>query len=252
MSGWLSNAVQRTYDSRVGDAVVELGVRSRLKRLYSRYLYYRSDGDHAVEVGGTRATFRVTSPDVAFEVHQNVANEAPVIRSFQAAATPDDVFYDVGAGIGSFGCFVGQTAGHTVAFEPTEPRYGLLQENLDRNGIDCTTVQAALGEETGAREANEFVDADVVNGDELRADAGLPAPDLLKIDVDGPELHVVRGLAGTLQHSVRLVWIEVHPNRLRRRGHSIEDLESTLEGFGFQVERVSIRGLKSPFLEATR
>lgn len=162
------------------------------------------------------------------------------------------MFYDIGAGIGTYTCLVGQPVAQTVAFEPASERYDVLLENVSTNTIGGSVLDVALGEVTGERETNEYVETAVVNGDELRREKNLPFPDLVKIDVDGPELHVLRGLEETLADSTRLVWIEVHPNRLAKRGQSIDDLIEFLHGLGFTVEEKSIRGLKSPFIKASR
>lgn len=252
MQGWFSAAIQRIYNSKVGDGIVYLGLRSLGKDAYSVLLYYISDPEETVTIGTHSATFEIDSHLTAFEVHQNITNESPIIADMLENAKPDDVFYDIGAGIGTYICFVGQSVARSVAFEPGSKRFETLQGNVKRNDVKGTLLKAALGEITGAQETNEYIDAPVINGDELRNDNKLPSPDLIKIDVDGPELHVLRGLEETLADGPRLVWIEVHPNRLANRDQSINDLVTFLNRLGFTVDKKSIHGMKSPFIKASR
>lgn len=252
MQKLVSSTIQRTYNSKFGDVVVQLGLRSLFKNLYAAALYHTSDGTDTVSIGEYSASYRIDSPRTAFEVYQNIPNESPIIKSFLDEATPGDIFYDIGAGIGSYTCFLGQSVGRTVAFEPDQTRYELLQENIEMNHIDGETQNVALGEVTGEQETNEHVDTTVINGDEHRTNEDLPVPDMLKIDVDGPELHVLRGLKQTLAHGPRLIWMEIHPNRLAARGQSIDDIVVFLSDLGFSVRKRSIHGLKSPYIEAVK
>ena len=57
---------------------------------------------------------------------------------------------------------------------------------------------------------------------------GLPPPDFLKIDVEGAELDVLEGIKGHA-HSVRLIYLETHGEKLRR------NCLLWLEGHKFQI-----------------
>lgn len=252
MNQLLSRAIRRLYDSRVGDLAVKMGLRDGLRNTYANILYHTSGNEKKVTIGGTTAVLGTETPRTAFEVHQNLLNESPIIRDFLGEATSKDIFYDIGAGFGSYSCFVSQEASKTFAFEPDLERYETLCDNIKRNGIDATALNVAIGEVTGAKETNDDVDATVVNGDEYLSKNELPLPDLLKIDVDGPELHVLRGMSEGIGAGPRLIWIEAHPNRLKKRGHSIKDIKNHLDSYGYEASTRNIEGLKSPFIRASR
>jgi FkbM family methyltransferase len=74
----------------------------------------------------------------------------------------------------------------------------------------------------------------------LRMDDVLPAGssprpiDLVKIDVEGAELKVLRGMQRLLsERRVRRLAVEITPDFLRRFGDSREELFAYLAGFGF-------------------
>lgn len=50
----------------------------------------------------------------------------------------DDVFYDIGANVGTYTCFAGQVVddGNVIAFEPHPANVDRLRENAEPNEID--------------------------------------------------------------------------------------------------------------------
>jgi FkbM family methyltransferase len=132
------------------------------------------------------------------------------------------VVVDVGANIGThavaFAKRVGPT-GRVLAFEPQEVAFNLLKRNLDAAGCGNVDARQAgvgrasgraliespsldgravnlgavrLSPELGSDTANESVE--VVSLDDL----DLPACHLIKVDAEGMEPEVVRGMAGTI------------------------------------------------------
>ena len=157
---------------------------------------------------------------------------------------PGDVVYDAGANLGLYARYLVSTlgAGRVVAFEPVADNRALLAENLRLGGIEdrVTVMPLALGDEDG--EAEFQVDdmqsasgtlSKVTGGeacvgrrnlglgplvdrvrvrrlDTVIAEAGLPVPDVIKIDVEGAEGLLLRGAAGLLrEHAPRLL-VELH------------------------------------------
>jgi FkbM family methyltransferase len=155
---------------------------------------------------------------------------------------PDDVFYDVGANIGTFTIFAGRRlgdAGRIIAFEPHIPNANSLIENIFLNGLEkqVQLVTAALTDREGYNRFNylsmsagtstsqygrhsyegesfepQFVELKhgcTVDG--LCAAKVIEPPDLVKIDVDGLDFEVLNGMRGVLGSSKppRAVQIEL-------------------------------------------
>ncbi|GAC1631206.1 MAG: hypothetical protein NVS9B14_02670 [Candidatus Acidiferrum sp.] len=149
-------------------------------------------------------------------------------------------FLDLGANIGYFSCLLGKLAGQSgrvVSIEPEPLNRELLQENLRRNHITNTTVQAcAVGAAEGTaklgiyKPANRgrhsmvdlencktFIEVPVRRLDDLLQETDVKSWDLLKIDVEGYEPFVMEGAAQTLSHTQMLA-MEFLPDAWKKSG----------------------------------
>jgi FkbM family methyltransferase len=146
------------------------------------------------------------------------------------------VVYDVGAFVGLLTLFFARQAKQVIAYEPNPPSYARALENIALNHLGNVQVRnfavgsepavltlaydplmpgAASGadavrtqvEQTASQTVSTAVG--VVRLDEDIRDAGLPAPDLIKIDVEGMELAVLQGAGGVLNAHPAL-YIEMH------------------------------------------
>lgn len=126
-------------------------------------------------------------------------------------------FFDVGANVGNHTLFMAAHADKIFAFEPFAPVRELLQSKVASNRLNNVTIfpvalgatdeklaySPGAGRNTGMgtlipRPGTGFaapVDVAVRNGDRLIDEHGLPRIDLLKIDVEGFEPFVLRGLS---------------------------------------------------------
>src|ERR1039458_2296148 len=170
----------------------------------------------------------------------------PKVMAFLRAAVHDgDTVWDVGANVGQFtrlfSDWVGPQ-GHVVAFEPVPSCFDALSEgakdcrNVQVLNVGLSDVEAQLpmhlSEDPqgtihtflGTRDDTpQTVELTVYPGDALRQAKGLPAPNVLKIDVEGFEPEVLRGLDATLREPTwRKVLCEVHFALLESRGQKHE------------------------------
>lgn len=159
---------------------------------------------------------------------------------------------DVGANIGFYTVPLGrrlrELGGRLYAFEPVAANAERLRENVSLNGLEGTVrvLRLALGERTGTVELRLEDGAatgnavafppgesgrpdDIAPLDTLDAVAereGIPACHLLKLDVEGHELAVLRGGRGLLAEHRPLVLAELNAHWMARFGWSVGDLET--------------------------
>jgi len=145
-----------------------------------------------------------------------------------------DVFYDVGAHIGFFSLLAARlvgTGGKVVSLEPDPDNFRQLGEHIARNGVpQVRAVNAAAwsragsvafhraaprssgnrGAVTAAGSAADAPEIEVtaVTLDDLADAHGQPA--MIKIDVEGGEIEVLKGAAGLLATRRPAVLCEIH------------------------------------------
>jgi FkbM family methyltransferase len=174
----------------------------------------------------------------------------------------DDVVWDIGANLGVYSCLAGDVVddGSVVAVEPHPPTVSRCQENVALSGVSETVevVPAALSDSEEVKDLH--VDRDEVGtqtpsitasggwtkctvrtrrGDDLVGD--VPAPTVVKVDVEGAERAVLNGLSETLaSDDCRAVFVETHAERPSQRD-SPDPLVEMLRDYGFSVEVVTRR-----------
>jgi FkbM family methyltransferase len=137
------------------------------------------------------------------------------------------IFVDIGAHIGRWSLLVSKTASHVYSFEANPETYKYLLMNIASNHIDNITafnegVSSASGKMRFFAESPEHsgsskiaqdggLEISTITLDSLK----LPAVDLMKIDVEGHELEVLKGAEETLGRTNRVIceiWHD-HPRR---------------------------------------
>jgi len=224
---------------------------ARTSRLYSslRSTYFRlaaPGGKVRVSVRGLTAEYSVCNSAELRRLegpsyNRNVASsERAPLEFLVEAVHPGDVVYDIGANVGLYSMLLSKAvgpSGQVIAFEPDSRNATRLNENAMLNGLtNFRCFRTALGEANhfgtlhlrdddpcqstllahlprDERSSEEVVD--VVAGDDFRVKRTLPFPRAVKIDVEGYELNVIRGLTATLAEDVcQIVLCEIHPHLL--------------------------------------
>lgn len=171
------------------------------------------------------------------------------------------VAYDVGAFEGIFTLFFSRKAKVVVAYEPNPASYRRIQENIRLNRIDKATLrQAGVSDQNGTLQfaldrlmpggasADSSVSGqigktsknlsvfrvDVVKLDDDIRQYSLPAPDFVKIDVEGLENAVLRGMEETIQKHRPEIYIEVHGATYPEKEQTAAGLVSFLLGHGYE------------------
>lgn len=205
--------------------------------------------------------------------HASREYEPEVHAVLASKITPGMCVFDVGAHVGLFtlaAAFRVGENGHVVAFEPSPPTLASLHLHISLNGFDdiVEVVPAAVGKEEGETAfflSGETMSASVTRAsvDELRPGHEASAvdvreirvpvvtldgfaaqrrirPDVVKIDVEGAELQVLRGAPEILDSDAEVI-CEIHPAQLKALGDSEDELIEWVSQRGRALTRIDER-----------
>jgi FkbM family methyltransferase len=163
--------------------------------------------------------------------------------------------YDIGAFHGLLTLFFASRARAVVCFEPNTQNRKRLMENLTLNeirnvevrkvgvGSRCETrrmVGSPLmpgGASLDDKAVDELLRAGVetvaeeipiVTLDEEVGQASLPAPDFIKIDIEGWEIEALRGARNTLKLHKPALFIEMHGATMREKRRKVAEIVDSL------------------------
>jgi|GEM_PF-789634 len=171
--------------------------------------------------------------------------EFNVLTALGRLLAEDSVCLDIGANIGVLTTFMARhcPAGRVFAFEPSADNLHHLTANLERNqATNVTVCPIGLYDKTGTLSLNytadhpggSFItDTAIVDGanetievqslDDWAEHQRLERLDVVKLDVEGSELRVLRGGEGTLRRFRPVLVVECNPIPLRRFQNATAD-----------------------------
>ncbi|MCY4428235.1 MAG: FkbM family methyltransferase [Halieaceae bacterium] len=189
----------------------------------------------------TRYRFPAISKRVVKRARRMAIKEPGTVNWIESDVRDGDVFYDIGANIGIYSLLAAARigAGKVYSFEPDASSFAGLLQVITLNGLAgritplCLALDAKAGRQTfsyrelivastGSQLSSSPVQVDAgyypveikftQSVDGLIAARALPSPDLVKIDVDGNEMNILRGMSDLLQRrTVRSLQVEVDP-----------------------------------------
>lgn len=167
----------------------------------------------------------------------------------------DSHIVDIGANIGWTALRMASmtTGGWVQAFEPDPRNHTRCMTNVNRNKLPNLHVnQLALGSARGQGQMEVRTPSNLGGNrvgpggigstpveiyplDQLIERFPDPRIDLIKIDVEGYELQVLRGAMQTLQRCKPVLFVELDDNNLRDQGDSAQSLVKYLEELGYSI-----------------
>ena len=185
----------------------------------------------------------------------------PVLTSFiQRTLGPNDVFVDIGAHVGYFTLLAARrvgAGGSVLSIEPNPFALDQLRGNVERNDLHNVLVeQTACGESrdvvklylhtesnssmaslySGSTAAGTAVEVPCTTVDDLCRERGIGRVRLVKIDVEGAEMFVLRGMKRIMREMRPLIVLELHPHLLEEVGTPFEAVVGLLEAFDYVLE----------------
>ncbi len=178
---------------------------------------------------------------------------------------PGAVVFDVGANFGYYSLNLASALngkGHVYAFEPSKGSFSRLQENINLNNLQSKITASRLGlsesggaaflhhdpTNSGAATVSHKDEGETISIDTLdnfcRANK-IPRVDVIKIDVEGHELQVIKGGTKFLSLHRPAMMIEFNSTALEASGQTVEALAQAIRGLGYEL-RVAHRDKLSP------
>jgi FkbM family methyltransferase len=174
------------------------------------------------------------------------------------------VIYDVGAFHGLLTLFFARRARQVICYEPNSKNRARLLENIRLNELDNVQVRpvgagsvpqelilvwdplmpggastevvaAERMRKSVARARSETIHITTLDQDIL--ETSLPAPDFIKIDVEGLELDVLLGARETLARHCPDLFLEMHGETLNEKRRKVRALVEFLADAGYQSIR---------------
>jgi FkbM family methyltransferase len=216
------------------------------------------------------ADFEVSLDDlIGRTIYLNGTWERENTSLIHATVKPGDIVFDVGANTGYFTLLFSRLAGasgRVFAFEPVPSTRDVLLRNLAAApwSANVQVLPLALSQSAGtvlinvagpsntgashviAAEANDYgrtaagavetLTITCATGDEIWLREGKPPVDLVKIDIEGHELHALKGMCAMLAGLPEIrVLVEVRDHFLRAAGGSAAELFDLMRTLGFHA-----------------
>ena len=176
---------------------------------------------------------------------------------------------DIGANIGEITWALSHFCQHIHAFEPVTDTFRLLEKNIEQNAIANVTAynkgvgavhETALislssntcganarinnfGRSRAKTQAMDIIPLDSLNLTEV---------DIMKIDVEGYELDVLRGAEQTIVRDMPIIQLEVYEPALKRARRDIKDIYDWMIQRDFAAYYVKSRKITAEGAEYTR
>lgn len=182
--------------------------------------------------------------------------EKDAILTWEQMIQADAVVLDIGANTGYYSIIAAKKSRHIYAFEPGSSNRKKLEENTRLNKLDNITVLPyAVSDKQGDTEL--FIAGDnntgmnsleqpgnfsghkevvaVVSIDDWVAENNIPGISLIKIDVEGSEMKVLKGMQAVIEEQKPVFFMEVIGQLLMQSGHSVNDIYNFLFSRGYNA-----------------
>lgn len=159
--------------------------------------------------------------------------EREQVKFFEKIFKKDWVVFDIGAHVGFYSLLSAELAGEegkVFSFEPLTINYEYLKKHIEINNYrNITPFNVAVSDRdgfaffsegentsTGHLTSNGEIKVRTIAIDDWVNDRKLPIPDILKIDVEGAELAVLKGAVNLLNGHHPVVFLSTHGSEIHK------------------------------------
>ena len=189
--------------------------------------------------------------------------EVPIQNIFTQQLKAGDVFYDIGANVGFFTVIAAKLVGDSgkvYAFEPGSENASSIRHNAQLNNFtQVEVIEKAVSSSSGQGKlllaqysgghalatadappdlAGE-VTVELVSIDDLIAQKQIQPPNFVKVDVEGAELDVLKGMSETIKTYKPTIIYEIDDGERAAYERKYQELASFLQSFNYQVTQTA-------------
>jgi FkbM family methyltransferase len=210
---------------------------------------------------------RVDGMSVLVKANEDVGREIYFFQDFESEESKyilenireTDICVDVGANIGFYSLSFAKKAvrGEVHCFEPVPLNFHMMAVNVLANAFSNVSMNnCAVGDvncetefcvaqdgafssliNTGRKVVSEILKTRVLTLDSYCRERNLTRIDVLKVDVEGAEMAVIRGATEVLSDPKRrphLVMLELFEPMLQQFGSTLAQVEELMSGYGYR------------------
>lgn len=174
-------------------------------------------------------------------------------------ACDSNCFLDIGAHIGLYSIPIAIKSNSTkvFSFEPANFNYSMLQKHIKLNklsnveafnvlvGEQADNAIPFLEDDTGINPMNSLADVSKTKGnitttkemirlDDFCKEKGIK-PEVMKIDVEGAEIKVLKGSMETLKACKPKIFLSLHPRHIKALGDSTDEITNICQELGYKI-----------------
>lgn len=213
---------------------------------------------HEGLVEGKTVRFHVNNHVEKFRL-QKLGGEKKQLLSLLDMLREGDVFYDIGSSVGAWSipAALKDSKGKVISFEPDPENLDRLRKNYELNSItNFEIMPIAVGDEPGEMELftagayaaspslrpvnkiSSSIQVRIEVIDNLLHRREIPAPDVVKIDIEGAEMMALRGMSQLLSshQKPRILELELHPLFLPAFGTNVTEIFKFLIEKGYRID----------------
>jgi FkbM family methyltransferase len=213
------------------------------------------------EIQGSRMLLNLRDKGIHMDLFINGIREPLCTNYLKRVIKPDMVVLDIGANIGYFALIQARIAKKVIALEPDPDNFKALQNNINLNGYTNMKIHnIAAGSKDGKigfhigtvsnwrriatkNHKDNIIEVPIRIMDNFLKDIGQKEIDYIRMDTEGYELDILKGLKNTLANNKLGLFIETHRYLLEQYGYSQLELMEFLANYNFNLTQAFIPAL---------
>lgn len=232
------------------------GIKTQVRNTYTSMVRMYHSGKYHIQLNkGTSFWAAFHHLPEYREAHGFTHYEPEFLEAFTKQTKKAKVIYDIGSNIGLYSLTAAalNKDARIIAFEPETHCCEIIEKSKNLNSFDNIEVQeCCLGDHndtiklsmkgsTGHFVSHDVKEEEVIEKPVYRLDylvekKSIPAPDMVKIDVEGYEAHVMRGMKNIMSVHKPVILLELHKEFMSQYGENSNKLLDSAKASGYTVK----------------